>query len=173
MNLRKQKFGEDDLYYKFMKNKWEKFLCNKSKLYNKTYSPKGHDEISCFDLVQECISLDMNLWDGYNMLQELFRYHYNSSFEEAENFVDRVINKLRAGANEILCDVANTYEKWKIGIINAFTTRYDRNRRYTNGVAEGNNNTITSLIKIAYGYGSFERFRKRILLIKTYKKADV
>lgn len=173
MNLRKQKFGEDDLYYKFMKNKWEKFLCNKSKLYNKTYSPKGHDELSCFDLVQECISLDMNLWDGYNMLQELFRYHYYSSFEEAKNFVDRVINKLRAGANEILCDVANTYEKWKIGIINAFTTRYDRNRRYTNGVAEGNNNTITSLIKIAYGYGSFERFRKRILLIKTYKKADV
>ena len=43
---------------------------------------------------------------------------------------------------------------------------------YTNGVAEGNNNAVASLIKIAYGYGSFERFRKRILLIKTYKKVD-
>ena len=51
--------------------------------------------------------------------------------------------------------------------------RYDRNRAYTNGVAEGNNNVVTSLVKIAYGYGKFERFRKRILLIKTYKKADV
>ena len=173
MNLRKQQFGESDLYYKFMKNKWEKFLCKKSKLYDKTYSPKGNEEMSCFDLVQECISLDMDLWDGYNMLQELFRYHYYSTFDEANNFINRVINKLRAGSNEILEDVANTYEKWKVGIINAFTTRYDRNRSYTNGVAEGNNNAVTSLIKIAYGYGSFERFRKRILLIKTYKKVDV
>lgn len=173
MNERKIKYGEDDLYYKFMKNKWKLFLCKKTKTHDKTYTPKGGIEMNCFDLIQECISLDMNLWDAYNMLQELFNFHHYSTFEDANRFLDRMINKLKAGGNEILEDVANTYTKWRIGIINAFTMRYDRNRAYTNGVAEGNNNVVTSLVKIAYGYGKFERFRKRILLIKTYKKADV
>lgn len=173
MNLRKQEEGEDDLYYKFLKSKWAMFLCRKSKLIDKTYSPKGYNyDFDCFELVQECLSLNMDLWDGYNMLQELFRYHYYQHFDDANDFLDRITNKLRAGKNEILEKVADTYDRWRVGIINALTKRYDRNRMYTNGVAEGNNNAVTSLIKIAYGYGSFERFRKRILLIKTYKKVD-
>lgn len=173
MNRRKKYEGENDLYYKFMKSKWELFLIRKNKTFKKTYQPKGYNyEFNCFDLIQECLSLDMDLWDGYNLLQELFGYHYYRYYDDANDFLNRIINKLRAGRNEILEKVADTYEKWRVGIINAFTMKYDRNRRYTNGVAEGNNNSVSSLIKIAYGYGSFERFRKRILLIKTYKKVN-
>ncbi|MBR0230604.1 MAG: transposase, partial [Erysipelotrichaceae bacterium] len=41
--------------------------------------------------------------------------------------------------------------------------------RYTNGIAESINNHLKTIIKTAYGYHNFERFRKRAMLIITYK----
>ncbi|MCH3909118.1 MAG: transposase [Bacilli bacterium] len=42
--------------------------------------------------------------------------------------------------------------------------------RITNGIAEAINNVIKTIIKSAYGYRNFDRFRKRVMLIVTYSK---
>ena len=41
---------------------------------------------------------------------------------------------------------------------------------YTNAMAEGLNNQLKTIIKSAYGYHNFDRFRKRAMLIMTYGK---
>jgi len=69
--------------------------------------------------------------------------------------------------NEILEKVGRTYLKWKEEITNAFSLEATQ-MKLTNATAEGMNSHIKSLIKSAYGYENFERFRKRILLIHKY-----
>ena len=63
--------------------------------------------------------------------------------------------------------VGKTYQKWKAEITNAFT-KEARENRLTNASAEGMNNKIKTMTKIAHGYMNFDRFRKRILLIYKY-----
>ena len=54
-------------------------------------------------------------------------------------------------------------------IANAFT-REAKELHYTNAIAECLNNQLKTIIKSAYGYHNFERFRKRAMLIITYTK---
>lgn len=49
-------------------------------------------------------------------------------------------------------------ENWEPYILNAFDCRY------SNGFTEGVNNSIKVMKRVAYGYRSFENFRRRILL---------
>ena len=60
--------------------------------------------------------------------------------------------------------------KWKVGISNRIS-RSQNLIHYTNAIAEGLNNQLKTIIKAAYGYNNFERFRKRALIIITYKKS--
>lgn len=60
-------------------------------------------------------------------------------------------------------DCANTLLNWQKGILNSFEVPY------TNGFTEGCNNKIKVLKRNAYGYRNFERFRKRILHMFSYK----
>ena len=41
--------------------------------------------------------------------------------------------------------------------------------KYTNSLAEEKNNELKTIIKNAYGYNNFARFRKRAMMIMTYK----
>ena len=43
-------------------------------------------------------------------------------------------------------------------------------KHYTNGIAENINNHLKTIIKLSYGYHNFERFRKRAMMIVTYRK---
>ena len=43
---------------------------------------------------------------------------------------------------------------------------------YSNAIAESLNNQLQTIIKSAYGYHSFERFRRRALMIILYKKLE-
>lgn len=87
---------------------------------------------------------------------------------EADNFMNRIIAKLNASGNELLCKDADTYSKWKAGIINGLAGN-QTGRRFSNAIAENNNSHIQKVIDVAYGYRNFKRFRARIMLILTYK----
>ncbi|MGN1162086.1 MAG: ISL3 family transposase, partial [Candidatus Fimenecus sp.] len=64
-------------------------------------------------------------------------------------------------------DCAATFANWGKSILSTF------DYPYTNGFTEGCNNKIKVLKRNAYGYRNFERFRKRILHMFNYKKANV
>ena len=63
-------------------------------------------------------------------------------------------------------DCAATLHNWGKSIFNTF------DYPYTNGFTEGCNNKIKVLKRNAYGYRNFDRFRKRILHMFSYKKSN-
>ena len=128
--------------------------------YFKNISSKERDNVKVF------IS---DIYDGYSILQEMLHYDKYETYSEAEKFVNRIISKLYASNDELLHKVADSYKKWKVGIINGLA-RNQTDRRYSNAIAESNNSHIQRVINVAYGYRNFKRFRVRIMLILSYKK---
>ena len=55
---------------------------------------------------------------------------------------------------------------WQTGILNTFEYPY------SNGFTEGCNNQIKVLKRTGYGYRNFNRFRKRILHIFSYRSRN-
>lgn len=137
---------------------------------NEYYSRKFDLYISYDEIILRCLKLNIVFWDdGYSILQEMLHYDKYETYSEAEKFVNRIISKLYASNNELLHKVADSYKKWKVGIINGLA-RNQTDRRYSNAIAESNNSHIQRVINVAYGYRNFKRFRARIMLILSYKK---
>lgn len=161
--------GKGTMEYNFMKAHWKYFLCLKSHIPNKRYVYQKTGESYFYaEMVYECIKLSPDLWDGWMCLQELFRYTDMYTYDEATNFVIWISEKLLKTNNELLKSVGKTYHKWRYEIANGFNKKQTK-IRYTNAIAEGLNNQLKTIIKSAYGYHNFNRFRKRAMLIMTYK----
>lgn len=159
-------------FYNFMKSNWKLFLCREENVPDKKYTYMKTGEIFHFDeLLYSSIKLNENLWTGYLALQDLLHFNYYSTFDEALIFVEFLSQKLKNSNSEILKKVGDTFYKWRYEIANAYT-REAKEHRYTNTIAECLNNQLKTIIKSAYGYHNFERFRKRVLLILTYSKSD-
>ena len=160
---------EDSVERHFMKNNWRFFLMDQRKIRRNEYHSKKFDVYIPYDeLIFRCVKQNMDFWDGYNVMQELYRYDKYERYGEAERFMDRIIAKLTSSGNELLCKVAESYNKWKVGIVHGLA-RNQTGRRFSNAIAENNNSHIQKVIDVAYGYRNFKRFRARIMLILTYK----
>lgn len=165
------KHNKESVEYSFMKRYWRFFLCRKENIPNKTFTSKKTGETYNFDdLVFKCVLNDKDLLSGYNVLQDLFHYREQYySFYEALNFVDIIVDRLLLSGNELLETVGYTYRRWRVEIANGIS-KSQSGKYYTNAIAEGLNNQIGTIIKTAYGYHNFDRFRKRVMMIITYKK---
>lgn len=162
--------GKGSIEYSFMKSKWKYFLCRRENIPDKYFTYKATGEIYHFDqMIDRCIIKDNIFLEGYNILQDLFHYYLNSTFTESLNLIDSICERLFLTGNELLEDVGYTYKKWRIEIANGFA-RNQSGKHYTNGIAESINNHLKTIIKTAYGYHNFNRFRKRAMIILTYKK---
>lgn len=172
VNTYKRFTDEGDITRHFMKQHWEcfeKYLDVKlaNKLY---YSKKERHEYTTRQMMRRCLELNQIFWDAYSCLQDFYEYWRCTSFDQAIKHIELTINKLKRTGNDELVRVANTYKKRKVEIANAITVKNIDGKRYSNGPAEGLNNSIKTIIKDANGYKNFERFRKRALLILRDKK---
>ena len=153
----------------FMKTNWRFFLMDQRNIRKNEYHSKKFDcYISYGEIITRCLKLNMVFWDGYDVLQELLIYDYYNTYSDAERFMNRIIAKLYSSGDELLEKVADSYKKWKSGIINGLA-KNQTGRRFSNSIAENNNSHIQRVIDVAYGYRNFKRFRARIMLILTYK----
>ena len=156
---------------KFMKTHWDCFLCKFEKIPDKYYSPQSDDGVVYHysDLVSECIKLDQDLWEGWIILQDLLHYKWYGSFEDSLRYIIHTSERLKDTGNDILKKVGQSYYKWRVEIANGFT-KNQYHVHISNGIAESINNNIKTIIKSAYGYRNFNRFRKRCMLIYYYTK---
>ena len=158
------------LEYTFMKSKWRLFICNRKKISDSMHIHKQTLEKAHYgDMIIRCLHKSNTLWEGYSILQELLNYSRYDTFDEALSFILRISKKLIESSSPLLNAVGRTYHKWRIEIANGLS-KNKYNIHYSNSVAEGLNNKLKTVIKIAYGYHNFERFRNRALLILTYSK---
>ena len=159
-----------DPYYNFMKSKWKCFLCRTEKIPDKRYTYMKTGETFHYDeMVYKCISFNNKFSSGYLALQDLFHFPYYSNYEESLKFIEFLSQKLDNSFSDLLKKVGETYHRWRFEIANAFTVG-NKEIRYTNAIAECLNNQLKTIIKSAYEYHNFERFRKRAILITTYRK---
>ena len=160
---------DDTLERNFMKKNWRYFLMDQFKICHDEYHSKKFDiYISYGELILRCLKLNPVFWDGYNILQELLHYDRYDTYSEADRFMNRIIAKLNSTCDELLEKVADSYQRWKVGIIHGLA-RNQTGRRFSNAIAENNNSHIQKVIDVAYGYRNFRRFRARVMLILTYK----
>jgi len=163
---------DNEPFYNFMKSNWKLFLCREEDVPDKRYTYMKTGEIFHFDeLLYNSIKLNERFWTGYLALQDLFHLSYFSTYEETLNFVLFLSSKLKTSNSDLLNKVGDTFHKWRYEIANAFTKDAKVNK-YSNAIAECINNQLKTIIKSAYGYHNFERFRKRAMLIITYSKHD-
>ena len=155
----------DSIEYKFMKKNWSYFLRRLEKVpESKIFKTRSGLEEPVFDIFMKCVKIDVVLWNGYDCLQDLFKFQKDRYYEDSVNDFKFLIKKLRKSQNKYLDDVANTYEKWLIEIGNAYSL-HKGFKDISNSISECSNNQIKTIIKVAYGYQNFERFRKRVLLL--------
>ena len=164
---------DDTLERHFMKTHWKIFLCDYYKIRKEYFYSKKYDQnVNYGDIILSCLKLNQPFWDGYSILQELIHYDKYTTFSESLKFIDRIIAKLNTSGEELLEKVATTYKKWRAGIANGLA-RNQTGKRFNNSIAENNNSHIQRVIDVAYGYSNFNRFRARVMLLLTYKKAKV
>ena len=156
--------------YRFMKGHWKLFLCRTENIPDRYYTPRGQgNSIHYTDMVFNCTRCSQDLLTAHNILQDLFHYGLNDTFQKSLAFVEYIADRLRTSGNVKLESVGDSYFKWRYEIASGLA-RTQSGRRFSNGVAESVNNHLKTIIKCGYGYHNFERFRKRALLICTYKK---
>lgn len=157
---------ENSIERKFMSSNWKLFLCKSSLIPSSKVFTSHKLKLSCpiYDLLFDCIKLNSSLNYAYSNLQEVYNLPKNQYFKSAMNSIQFIINNLRLSNNTLLLQVADTYQKWQIGIAHTLSMH----KGYTNisnGPAEGANNLISNILHAAFGYHNFSRFRKRALLL--------
>ena len=160
-----KQLNPSSIEYKFMKKYWSYFISRSSFIpSSKIFKTKSNQEAPFFDLFIKCVKLNDNLWNGYDCLQDLFSFQKDQFFSDAVKHFEWLSNKLSLSSSQLLIDVAKTYSKWSIEIGNAYSF-HPGYKNISNAIAESTNNKIKTIIKDAYGFSCFERFRKRALLL--------
>ena len=135
------------------------------------YTRKSDGESWHYDeLIKRCLSLDADLRNAYDCLQDLYRYmRVTQTFAEAVENIRFVAQKLENCRCDVLSKVAATYRKWEYPIAMGLASN-EFGWAFTNAKMEAGNDVAQTMIDAAYGYHNFERFRKRFLLMRRNKK---
>ena len=166
-------YESDSKEYKFLKKNWKLFLKNRFDLRDskKIDQKTGvvHYILDDVDMVLRAYpELFEVYWAKENFCSSMLKLH---NYDETKRMIDFFINKYSKSTIKFLNDIANTFKRWYIEIVNS----YSKNTFgvvLTNAMAESNNNYIQTLINIGYGYSNFKRLRKRLLYMSSYKKRD-
>jgi transposase len=152
--------------YNFMKSHWREFLRRRAEISPRWYANQRTGEAVPYEeMVTRCLGLSPELRDCWDALQDLLRYtRIQSSYTEAAREVAFISGKLASCSAEEARKAGQTYKRWKNGIAEGLA-RNEMGLKLSNGRMECLNNRIKTIIKDAYGYRNFERFRKRALLI--------
>lgn len=144
--------------YNKLKRYWKNILKSRFELNCSTWKkyPCFNDLTTEQDIVDYLVSLDSELEETYQVYQDLLYAFQNNNF----NVLDVTLNKKYNNLSEYMKTSIKTIKGYTEYIKNTFNTGYH------NGYAEGNNNFIKVLKRIAFGFRSFTRFKARIMICK-------
>ncbi len=167
--LAMHKTTKSSVRYRFMKTCWRTFLCRKEDVPDRFMTDKKTGQTYHFDdLIFDCLVHDADLMKGYNILQDFYHYYQKRNYKDSLDFIQHISDRCRQSDNIHLTKAGETYYRYRYGIANTIS-KSQNIFHPSNSAAENTNNHIETLLRISYGFKDFERFRKRILLIRTYK----
>ena len=117
-------------------------------------------EVFRIDRLQEILNIDDDLSKAYNLKEEFLRITTYVKYKDAKSELKKWIKACEESEIPEMIEASKTIRNWLKEIVYSF-----KDERYSNGFTEANNNTITKIVGIAYGYKNFQFFRLRTLAI--------
>lgn len=166
-------YPKDSKQYSYLKKYWKLFLKNRYDLKDNKFINKRTGVVYyTLDSIDMVLKTYPELYEVYWAKEEfssmMLKLH---EYDETRNTIDFFINKFSKSTTKELNNVASTFRNWYQEIINAYS-KNTTSLVLTNAMAESNNNYIQTLINIGYGFSNFNRLRKRLLYMSSYKKRN-
>lgn len=165
-------YSKNSHYYNFFKKNWSAFLVNPNKLDEKY--PKGlcfaYKRFQASTLIHELSRIDQDLYEAYKIYKtfcDLMSDQKYSDTSEIEKNLEFIIYKASSSSDKDVRKLSETLLNRSEEIINAYSEK--NSYKISNGVAEGNNNKVKTLLKVCYGCSNFYRLKKRVLYIENKK----
>lgn len=162
-NKKKSKLVYNDMYYYMLKKFHYFFVKDYDKIYNGYIKiPKMKTKWKKDQILNYLLSIDENLTRAY-VLKEQYRElnktgEYN---EQSRNQLFQLITKFINFSFTPIHDVGKMMLRWETEIFNSFIKV--ENKRLSNGIIEGVNSRIKTILKNACGYILFRRLRNKII----------
>ena len=157
--------SRNDNWYWLYKKYWKKLLKDPSKLgYKKFKVSRSGLFLSEHEIVDYMLSIDNDLKDAYELLNEYRNFNSTATINDAANELDELIIKFH---NSKIPEYINSYKllkNWRQEIINSF--HRINGHIISNGGMERANRDIKTIIRHAYGFKNFSRLRNRIMYVK-------
>lgn len=157
--------SRNDNWYWLYKKYWKKLLKDPSKLgYKKFKVSRSGLFLSEHEIVDYMLSIDNDLKDAYELLNEYRNFNSTATINDAANELDELIIKFH---NSKIPEYINSYKllkNWRQEIINSF--HRINGHVISNGGMERANRDIKTIIRHAYGFKNFSRLRNRIMYVK-------
>lgn len=135
------------------------FKHSKRLLIKRASKLKDHEK----ERINAMMYISDELRHAYYLKEAFYTVIDATSRDEAKSIMsDWILSAQNSGIPEY-ASCSDTLVNWRTGILNSFDVPF------SNGFTEGCNNKIKVLKRNAYGYRNFERFRKRILHMFSYK----
>jgi len=155
----------NDSWYWLYKKYWRKLLKSPEKLgYEKFKVSKSGMFLSERQIVDYMLSIDKDLKDAYELLNEYKVFNSCATIDNAAEWLDELIIKFH---NSNLKEFYNAYrllKNWRQEIINSFNTI--NGFKISNGGIERANRDIKTIIRHSFGFTNFERFRNKVMYSK-------
>lgn len=144
---------------------WKKLLKNPEKLgYKKFRVNRGGMYLTEHEVVNYMLSIDADLKEGYDLLNEYKNFNSCATIDNAEDWLDKLILKFHTSSLQGYEKTYKMLKKWRIEIINSF--HRINGHVISNGGMERANRDIKTIIRHAYGFTNFNRLKNRIIYVK-------
>jgi len=159
-------FHRDSAPYRMLKKHWKTFLKSFDQLKDDYRYIRAVDEhMNDFMIHDYAANLHPDLEEAFKLKDFFQKGIKETTYQEAEAFIDEFITMLRCAHTKEFKDIKKTFVNWKSEIINSFMVHPLTEKRMTNGTVEGINNYIKVIKRVSYGFRNFNRFRSRILFL--------
>lgn len=107
--------------------------------------------------LEEIKTLNMPLYEGYLLKEQFDLFYHCETSQQGKEFIENWFSQIPDTVKLFFEPFFKTIKNYLYGVISFFK------HRYTNAVAEGLNNKIKVLKRMAYGYRDKEYFKLKIL----------
>ena len=168
----KGKYNKYSTLYYQLNRYWKLLLINRYTTSKSFFDKEQYDyytkkDMTINELIERMVNFDVDLEEGYSLLQELYKIAKECTFENAKEMLENWILKIRSTKYSIkeFENTADTYLNWMDEIVNSFIINPVTKKKMTNGFIEGKNNICKTIKRIGFGYVNFETYRARVLYI--------
>ena len=120
--------------------------------------------LSEHEIVDYMLSIDSNLKDAYELLNEYRNFNSVATINNAAEMLDELIIKFHNSKIDEYYKSYKLLKNWRQEIINSF--HRINGHVISNGGMERANSDIKTIIRHAYGFTNFSRLRNRIMYVK-------